>query len=308
MNMFYGGSGFVCHSKLVSFDESQVVTFNSKFVCGFRNSDCEIGVGATTWSAAHMGSSSIGSQFSGVEVDCFFDRMELFCFVDEALSIRVRLARVKFNKFRIGSTESDNKTNDADDSDMDLLDDNPNGDDDAARFGASEVSLGIHVDVQATNILLQEMFSDENAYHTPSLPAKKIPYTGTTPQPSLLQAKAKKLMQKAKKNMRKINFKKVVTQKFREYDQKLEALINFNVFEAFKKVVQARVLAEIKKLLPTYILKSIANYVRPRLNTFVLDVMKNNQINLFTQSSTSTNDLSELDLKLKLLNLIHLNK
>nr|GEU55588.1 hypothetical protein [Tanacetum cinerariifolium] len=26
--------------ELVSFDESQVVTFNSKFVCGFRNGDC----------------------------------------------------------------------------------------------------------------------------------------------------------------------------------------------------------------------------------------------------------------------------
>nr|GEZ03936.1 hypothetical protein [Tanacetum cinerariifolium] len=29
--------------KLVSFDESQVVTFNSKFVCGFRDSDCGTG-------------------------------------------------------------------------------------------------------------------------------------------------------------------------------------------------------------------------------------------------------------------------
>ncbi|GJY02977.1 hypothetical protein Tco_0361129 [Tanacetum coccineum] len=36
--------------------------------------------------------------------------------------------------------------------------------------------------------------------------------------------------------------------------------------------------------------------------------MKNNQINLFTQPSTSTNDLSEMDLKLKLLNQIHLKK
>ncbi|GJZ59472.1 hypothetical protein Tco_0615288 [Tanacetum coccineum] len=36
-------------------------------------------------------------------------------------------------------------------------------------------------------------------------------------------------MQKAKKNIRKINFKKAVTQKFREYDQKLEALTNINV-------------------------------------------------------------------------------
>ncbi|GKD74254.1 hypothetical protein Tco_1332536 [Tanacetum coccineum] len=33
--------------------------------------------------------------------------------------------------------------------------------------------------------------------------------------------------------------------------------------------------------------------------------MKNNQINIFTQSSTSTDDLSEMDLKLKLLNQIH---
>nr|GFA12548.1 hypothetical protein [Tanacetum cinerariifolium] len=36
--------------------------------------------------------------------------------------------------------------------------------------------------------------------------------------------------------------------------------------------------------------------------------MKTNQINLFTQSSTFTDDLSEMDLKLKLWNRIHLNK
>ncbi|GJZ43013.1 hypothetical protein Tco_0590268, partial [Tanacetum coccineum] len=102
--------------------------------------------------------------------------------------------------------ESDNKTDDADDSDTDLSDDNPDRDDDATGFvytdaqttsaviypkanleltsyisGASEVPLGTHVDVQATNVLLQEMFSDENAHHIPSLPAKKIPYTTTTP-------------------------------------------------------------------------------------------------------------------------------
>ncbi|GKE78153.1 hypothetical protein Tco_1544273, partial [Tanacetum coccineum] len=76
-------------------------------------------------------------------------------------------------------------------------------------------------------------------------------------------------MQKAKKNMRKINFKKAVTQKIREYDQKLKALINFNVSEAFEKVVQAKVLTKIKKLLPTRIPKAVANYVRPRLNTSV---------------------------------------
>ncbi|GJS60892.1 integrase, catalytic region, zinc finger, CCHC-type containing protein [Tanacetum coccineum] len=42
MNVFMR-IGFGSTIKLVSFDESQVVTFNSKFVCGFRNSDCGTG-------------------------------------------------------------------------------------------------------------------------------------------------------------------------------------------------------------------------------------------------------------------------
>ncbi|GKB26111.1 hypothetical protein Tco_0865512 [Tanacetum coccineum] len=117
--------------------------------------------------------------------------------------------------------------------------------------GASEVPLGTHVDVLATKTLLQEMFPDENAHHIPSLPAKKIPYNATTPQSSSLQAKAKKLMQK-----------------------KLEALTNFNVSEAFEKAVKAKVLTELKKLLPTHILKAIGNYVRPHLNTSLLDIIK----------------------------------
>ncbi|GJU87358.1 hypothetical protein Tco_1294904 [Tanacetum coccineum] len=232
--------------------------------------------------------------------------------------------------------ESENETDDADEYDMDLFDDNPQGDDDDARYGvfmlnkstttpnstdlspaitsssldfiqtlldetpineltdfmshpvytdaqttlvvhnpegnieltsyisgASEVPLGTHVDVLAIKTLLQEMFPNEYAHHIPSLPAKKIPYPTTTSQPSSLQAKEKKLMQKAKKNMREINFKKVVAQKFREYNQKLEALTNFNVSEALEKAVQARVLTEVKKFLPTHIPKAIANYDPP---------------------------------------------
>ncbi|GKD29040.1 hypothetical protein Tco_1239818 [Tanacetum coccineum] len=150
--------------------------------------------------------------------------------------------------------------------------------------GASEVPLGTHVEVLATKNLMQEMFLDENAHHLSSPPAIKKS-NPKNPQPNSLQAKAKK-----------------------EYDQKLEALTNFNISEAFEKAVQAKVLTEIKKLLPTHISNVVANYVRPRLNTFVLKVMKTNQINLFTQSSTSTNDLSEMDLKIKLPNQIYSNK
>ncbi|GJS82893.1 hypothetical protein Tco_0749434 [Tanacetum coccineum] len=180
--------------------------------------------------------------------------------------------------------EGANETDDNDESDMDLSDDNPDEDNDAARYGvfmhnkstatpnstylgpmvtsssldfiqtlldetpanklpdfmshpvytdaqttsvvhnpkgnpkltsyiscASEVPLGTHVDVLATKTLLQEMFPDENAHHLSSPPATKTSYPITNPQPSSLQAKAKKLMQKEKNNMRKINFKKAVT-------------------------------------------------------------------------------------------------
>ncbi|GJS15225.1 hypothetical protein Tco_0409697 [Tanacetum coccineum] len=161
--------------------------------------------------------------------------------------------------------ESANETDDADKSNMDLSNDNPHGDDNATRYGvfmhnkstATPNSTYLSLTVTSSSLdfiqtLLDETPAneltdfmshpvcssnknfnvgnspDENAHHIPSLPAKKIPYPITTPQPNSLQAKAKKLMQKAKKNMRKINFKKAVAHKFREYDQKLEALTNFN--------------------------------------------------------------------------------
>ncbi|GJT43385.1 hypothetical protein Tco_0952100 [Tanacetum coccineum] len=169
---------------------------------------------------------------------------------------------------------------------------------------------------QKENPELTSYISDKNAHHIPSPPAKKtpyhtttpessslqakakklmqkakknmrkfnfikaerkFPYPTTTPQPNSLQAKAKKLMQKAKKIMRKINFKKAVVQKFREYDQKLEALINFNVSKAFEKAVQAKVLTEIKKRVPTHIPNAITNYVKPRLNTSMLEDPPNNR-------------------------------
>ncbi|GKA00148.1 hypothetical protein Tco_0672698 [Tanacetum coccineum] len=201
--------------------------------------------------------------------------------------------------------ESANGTNDADDSDLNLSDDNPDKDDDTAGFGvfmynkstetpkstylrptittssldfiqnlldetpvneltdlmsnlvytyapttlvvhnldgnhevrsflscASEVPFVTHVDVQATKLILQEIFLDDHVIFHHKLP--------TNLQPNSLQAKSKKLMQKAKKNTRKIKFKKAVAQNFREYDQKLKALINFNVSEAFKKAVQTK--------------------------------------------------------------------
>ncbi|GKG24711.1 hypothetical protein Tco_0395339, partial [Tanacetum coccineum] len=48
--------------------------------------------------------------------------------------------------------------------------------------------------------------------------------------------------------------------------------------------------------------------VKPSLNNFVLELMKNNEISLFTKPSTNTDDLLKMELKLKLLNRMQLNK
>nr|GEU97503.1 hypothetical protein [Tanacetum cinerariifolium] len=128
---------------------------------------------------------------------------------------------------------------------MDLFEDEPKGDDDATGFGVLLNDLlvneltdfltnPVHTDAHTTSLVAnpeenpEEMFSNESARHISSPPAN---IQVKDPQPSSLQAKAKKQMQKAKKNIRKINFKRAVTQKFKEYDQKLEALTSINVSE-----------------------------------------------------------------------------
>ncbi|GKD61609.1 hypothetical protein Tco_1299118 [Tanacetum coccineum] len=86
------------------------------------------------------------------------------------------------------------------------------------------------------------MFLDEAAYRKSSKPANTTHYPTTNPKHNSLQSKAKKPMQKAKKNMRKINFKKAVAQKFNEYDQKLEAFTSINVSSVIDKAIHAKVL------------------------------------------------------------------
>ncbi|GKC04635.1 hypothetical protein Tco_0996245 [Tanacetum coccineum] len=89
--------------------------------------------------------------------------------------------------------------------------------------------------------------------------------------PNQAHSKPKQRSQcKRQKRIRGRSTSKSSAHKFREYDQKMEALTNFNGFEAFEKVFQANVLTETKKLLHTHIPKAVANYVRPHLNTSVL--------------------------------------
>ncbi|GKA55460.1 hypothetical protein Tco_0754409 [Tanacetum coccineum] len=214
--------------------------------------------------------------------------------------------------------EKEVKTNDYDDSDMDLSDDNPQGDDAAARFGvfmykkSTEPFISTYLSSTVTCFSLEYIHSLPNDTpvheltdlmsnpiyidaHTTSVMANPV----GNPKEMFLD-EAKRLMQKEKKNMRKINFKKAVAQKFKEYAQKLETLTSVNISEVIEKDVQAKVLTEMKKLLTTHALKVVANYVKPRLNTSMREVMRNNQVNLITNPSSSADDLSKIDLKIKL--------
>ncbi|GKE36842.1 hypothetical protein Tco_1460247 [Tanacetum coccineum] len=115
-------------------------------------------------------------------------------------------------------------------------------------------------------------------------------------------------MAKAKHNKLSSNIKKAVEQKFKEYDHKLEALSKINVPKAIEESVQAKIMNEIKKQLPSHMPKAVVDFVKPRLDETVLSVMKNNQIKLFTSSSTTTANLSKMELKIELYNRMYENR
>ncbi|GKB30878.1 hypothetical protein Tco_0870279 [Tanacetum coccineum] len=153
--------------------------------------------------------------------------------------------------------ESDNEPDDANNSDMDLSDDNPNGDDDFARIGVFMYNKSTEtpkptyfspIVISSSLDFIQNLLNET--------PANEL--TNFVSNPVYTDAQTTSAV---KKNIRKINFKKEAAQKFREYDQKLEALTNFNVSKAFEKAIQARVLTEINKLLPTHIPKAVVNYL-----------------------------------------------
>ncbi|GJZ93376.1 hypothetical protein Tco_0665441 [Tanacetum coccineum] len=189
------------------------------------------------------------------------------------------------------SNKSANETDDADESDMDLSHDNPQEDDDDARYGvfmhnkstATPNSTYLSLTVTSSSLDFIQTLLDET-------PANEL--TNFMSHQVYTNAQTTSVVYNPEGNPELTSYTSGASE----------------VPLAFENAVQAKVLTEIKKLLPTHILNAIANYVKPRLNTFVLEVMKTNQINLFTQSSTSTDDLLEMDLKLKLLNQTYLNK
>ncbi|GJT52054.1 hypothetical protein Tco_0978211 [Tanacetum coccineum] len=214
------------------------------------------------------------------------------------------------------SLSSDDDKNDAEDSDMEINDDDfKEGDDTAIGFGVlvydktnelpkfTPISptvtcssledytmlLNDPLENEFTDLMCRPVFTDThttfmvaNPEGNPketykdtvdqqmSSPSATTTHNLTTnPQHNSIQAKAKKLMAKAKHNKLNLNFKKETIKKFKEFDQKLEALSKINVPKAIEEFVQAKVMLEMKKQMAKHVPNVVADFVKPCLNNII---------------------------------------
>ncbi|GKE34939.1 hypothetical protein Tco_1454261 [Tanacetum coccineum] len=185
---------------------------------------------------------------------------------------------------------------------MDLFDDNPNGDDDVARYGVfmhnksttTPNSTYLSSTVTSSSLNFIQTLLDET-------PANEL--TNFMSHPVYVDAQTTSVVHNPEGNPELTSYisgasevplgthvdvlatKVLLQEMFPDENAhhirslpKLEALTNCNVSKAFEKPVQAKVLTKMKKLLPTHIPKAVANYVMPRLNTYVHELKLLNQI------------------------------
>nr|GEZ91310.1 hypothetical protein [Tanacetum cinerariifolium] len=208
------------------------------------------------------------------------------------------------------------KDDEIDDYDMDLSDDKPKGDDDGVGFGVfmynkstkplKSTYLSLTVNPLSLDYI-QNLLNEPPVNELMDLMSNPV-YTDahTTLAVANLEGNLE-ITSYIYQQLQQITSNKFPTKL--TSSQSKEARTPINVSEAIKKAIQAKVLIEMKKHLPTYVPNAIAKYVKPRLNNSVCKVMQNNQISLFTiRPPTKVDDLSEMDLKLKLLNRMHQNK
>ncbi|GJZ73701.1 hypothetical protein Tco_0637847, partial [Tanacetum coccineum] len=80
---------------------------------------------------------------------------------------------------------------------------------------------------------------------------------------------------------------------------KVKVLSKFNQAEAIKESVQANMIIVVKNQLPKLLPKAMSDFVKPRLESTVRDVLQKNPINLFKSlfSSTTLDSFTEYELK-----------
>ncbi|GJS30067.1 hypothetical protein Tco_0490687 [Tanacetum coccineum] len=77
-----------------------------------------------------------------------------------------------------------------------------------------------------------------------------------------------------------------------------------NVAKVIKDSVKANMVNEVKNQLPKMVPDTISDFIQPRLDHTMLQALKTNQINLFTTPTTSSNNLTEYEMKEKLYNMM----
>ncbi|GJS32592.1 hypothetical protein Tco_0530974 [Tanacetum coccineum] len=77
-------------------------------------------------------------------------------------------------------------------------------------------------------------------------------------------------------------------QRLLELEKKVEVLSKVDHSEAIEESIQANVFNKVKNHLPKLLPKVVSNFVKPRMESTVCDVLQNNPINLFKSSSSST--------------------
>ncbi|GJZ95729.1 hypothetical protein Tco_0668063, partial [Tanacetum coccineum] len=80
-------------------------------------------------------------------------------------------------------------------------------------------------------------------------------------------------------------------QRFTELKKKVEAMSKINQAEAIEESVQANLINEVKNHLPKLLPKVVSDFVKPRLESTIRDVLQKNPINLYKSSSSSFTNL-----------------
>nr|GEU88747.1 integrase, catalytic region, zinc finger, CCHC-type, peptidase aspartic, catalytic [Tanacetum cinerariifolium] len=82
-----------------------------------------------------------------------------------------------------------------------------------------------------------------------------------------------------------------------ELEKKVEALSKVDHYEVTEEFVQSNVRNEVRNQIPKFLPKAVSEFVEPRLERIIRDVLKKNPPNIFKSSSTSIDSFIEYELK-----------
>ncbi|GJX10449.1 hypothetical protein Tco_0200308 [Tanacetum coccineum] len=116
-------------------------------------------------------------------------------------------------------------------------------------------------------------------------------------------SKTKVILKKSKKPKEKVDVD-VVLQRLIKLEKKVATISKINHVEAIEESVQANITNEVKNQLLKYLPKVVSEFIQPRMESIVRDVLKTTPITLYQPLSTSAETLTEYELKLKLYNMM----